>query len=129
MWHARASPHWPTVAGRVVSSGVVEETGSDDHATFGTAIIYEYTVEHTRHSAHRVAFGEGDTPDPTVPQTVAARYDIGKTVTVYYRAADPDNAVLEPGLRWRAGLIPALGFAFCAAGLVILRDLVREKKA
>ena len=121
LWHAIESPRWPTASGHVVAARIDEGPGSDSGSSFRAVIVYEYPVAQVTHSANRVAFGDHGAPDRDQAGETVARYRVGKTVTVHYRAADPANAVLEPGLRWRVGLVPALGFAFCAAGLVVLR--------
>jgi Protein of unknown function (DUF3592) len=117
------SPRWPMVGGRVVGSEVKQ-----DGKTFHPDIRYEYSVKGFPYVGDDRNFGEFDGPDRAVAQKVADRYPAGGEVQVYYRFADPQVAVLEPGFRWGqlAEFIPAVMFLGGAAIMIYLLPHMKE---
>jgi hypothetical protein len=73
---------WPTVVGKIISSG---------HDEDGTYIAYEYDVGGRRYTNDQVDFGMLDRGDRL------GHYRVGRAVAVHYRPSDPQAAVLEPG--------------------------------
>jgi hypothetical protein len=116
---ASASMRWPTVAGIITTSGVIEEAiedKSNDDKSF-IRKIYRYQVD--LRYAYQV--GKRDFVGTTanwagtaiyglreLPEKAAGHYRPGQPVTVYYDPEQPGNAVLEPdnrqGSRWRRSL-------------------------
>lgn len=100
---------WPTVAGQVLSSGIVRErqdmslsqTSNATVERWVFTIAYAFTVEGRSHTGHRFSntehvanVGSSTTP-PTALRALAAAYPAGRAVTVHYSRADPDHSVLE----------------------------------
>lgn len=92
-WHAYQSTTWPRTSGEVMRSTVEHGRGGRPHAE----VLYTYTVEGQPYQSHRVQFA-GPAQDEAAAQAMSARYAVGTTVTVFYKPAAPDEAVLMPGL-------------------------------
>jgi len=107
---AGASAQWPSVAGAITSSTVVEEKIEDDSNTEKSTIrmIYRYQVDlrYAYKVNKRDYIGTSATPGWTPiygsreqAETAAGQYKSGSPATVYYDPDRPGNAVLEPGSR------------------------------
>jgi hypothetical protein len=121
---ASASLRWPTAAGIVTTSGVIEEAiedKSNDDKSFNRK-IYRYQVD--LRYAYQVdqrdfvgtAAGWGWTAIyglREVAEKAAGQYQPGQAVTVYYDPQQPGHAVLEPDNR-RGSLAPLVAAAICA---------------
>jgi hypothetical protein len=118
---------WPSAPGRVVVSTsevrAVRSGGpeSDDTEPRNFAkIVYEYSVGGQKLRHDRVSIGE-DLGNLEVAETIA-RYPVGKTVTVYYNARKPNEAVLErdlPPAIWKAGVIVVLVLVVLIVGTIV----------
>lgn len=121
---ASASARWPTAAGIVTTSGVIEEAiedKSNDDKSF-IRKIYRYQVD--LRYAYQV--GKRDFVGTTwnwggtaiyglreAAEKAASQYREGQPVTVYYDPEQPGNAVLEPDNR-QGSLAPLILAAICA---------------
>lgn len=117
LWHANASRRWPVaegiiLSGRPYSSGKVEAEAGEEEAARGRQLIYRYEVAGRKRYSDVRVFGQ--TPDSS---TGAGQFPYGTKVRVAYCAADPDLAVLEPGITNDAYYLPGAGAAFFLFGL------------
>ncbi len=107
---AGASAQWPSVAGAITNSTVIEEQIEDDSNTEKSTIrmIYRYQLDlrYAYKVNKRDYVGTSATPGWTPiygsrepAETAAGQYKPGSPVTVYYDPDRPGNAVLEPGSR------------------------------
>jgi hypothetical protein len=122
---ASASMRWPTAAGIVTASNVIEEAiaeKSDDKSVVAPKMIHRYQVD--LRYAYQVdkrdfvgteanwgmtaIYGRRD-----VAEKAAGRYRPGQTVTVYYDPERPRTAVLEPDSR-AGSSAPLILAAICA---------------
>lgn len=122
--HAGASTSWPTVSGVVRDSGVESESG-ENGATYHARIWYEYTADGIKHSGSRVAFGDYGSSDPSHAQNIVNRYPVGMGVTVHYLSSNPDESVIETGVKSQAYFVPMGGLVFLTMGLLMAVFLPR----
>ena len=117
-----AMSQWPTVQGTILSSRVVEYTDSDGKEWRSRYVRFAYEVNDIPYSAEQQLRGAWVGED--------SRYPNGKTVIVYYDAAKPEMAVIEPmkvSLAWKSWAIIAL-FVFFAVGCMLIVRWGRKQK-
>jgi len=122
---AWASRSWPVAPGRiVVQQGGESESRWEDSSgrrqgatTWSTSVVYAFEVDGVTHYANARRFGQIAGAGKEWASEIAARYPEGATVEVRYHPADPDRAVLEPGLSWDVLWLPGIGLAFFLFGL------------
>lgn len=114
---ARASASWPTAAGEIVVSRVVESY-DDDGSTYGPDVRYRYRAAGGSHEGDVIHFGLGgiETSNRRSAERVVDRYPQGSTVTIAYDPAKPDRAVLEPGVSKRSFVLVVFGYMFFSMG-------------
>lgn len=123
---ASASLRWPTAAGRITHSDVIEEIvedkGSDDDKSRTSKFQHRYQVDlrYAYEVGKRDFIGTEVNWGGTmisglreVAEEAAAKYRPGQNVTVYYDPERPGHAVLEPASR-EGALGPLIGAAVCA---------------
>lgn len=120
-YKSRVARQWPTVKGKVLSSGVEEDTlrSSMGKASivFFPAISYEYKVNGQVLKGTRVVFGS-PTYDYITAARICERFPVEAIVDVTYNPANPPEAVLVPHSRdAMRSLIP--GIFFLVAGVLI----------
>jgi hypothetical protein len=124
LWRGAASQHWPSVEGKVLFSRVnTSETRDSDQrrdTTFSPQFVYTYEVGGAKHFNNRRRFGHIEGSGEDWAEDIAARYEIGKAVRVYYFPADPDVAVLEPGNNSEGLWLPGVGLVALLFGLATL---------
>jgi hypothetical protein len=118
LYLGNSSVRWPSVEGRILYS----------HARTGphpeTLLWYEYHVGNQRYVASNYRNGGNITPFDSVATAAAKRYPVGRTMPVYYDPANPQNALLEPGVWW--GNFVAPGFAVLLFALAWLAKRYAE---
>ena len=119
---ARAAESWPTAAGRVISSEVVEEESSDrDGGTstwYNPVVAYAYTAGGRELTGRRLRFGNYRSATRKKAEAALAPYRAGATVAVRYNPERPEECVLEtrrPGPIYLA--MALFGLLFIAFGL------------
>ena len=120
---AKDSSDWPTAKGVVLESSVDQHTSRNSaggyNITHHAEILYEFTVDGTAFSGHRVAYGDYGTSNPSHAKRIVSQYPKGKAVTVYYLHENPKVCLLEPGLKIQALFLPAIGLIFLTIGILI----------
>ena len=107
---ARASLRWPTVAGTITTSDVIEEAiedkSNDDKSFIRKIYRYQVDLRHAYQLGKRDFVGTAPNWGGTaiyglreMAEKAASRYSVGQPVTVYYDPEQPGNAVLEPESR------------------------------
>jgi Protein of unknown function (DUF3592) len=120
---ASASARWPTVAGIVTTSGVIEEqiedTSNDDKSFIRKISRYQVDLRYAYRVGKRDFVGTAGNWGWTavyglreLAEKAAGRYLQGQPVTVYYDPEQPGNAVLEPDSR-QGSLAPLIAAAIC----------------
>jgi len=116
---ARASADWPFIRGEVVGSSVERHHGSESKGggtTYHAEILYEFAVGGAVFNGNRVAYGDYGSSNPAHARRLVNRYPEGRSVVVHYMPGNPEECLLEPGLKGQAWLLPGLGLVFFAAG-------------
>lgn len=106
------SPNWPRAEGKIVYVG--RKSQSVD-----VRVVYDYFVN----GKHYRAFRHSAASSYARP---SHRYKVGGPVTVYHDPADPQNAVLDPGLQAGPVLFALFGAVSIVVGFLIGRFLYRD---
>jgi len=129
MVRAAESVNWPKAPGVILFSGIdstISESRDDDGAAvettiFSSPLVVEYVVGGRKHYSNTRRFGHlAGSSDANWAQEIAQRYPVGAKVQVSYSPADPDQAVLEPGISSEAYWLPASGLVFLLFGLLVV---------
>jgi len=121
---ASASMRWPTVAGSVTTSAVIEEAiedkSNDDKSRVRKIYRYQVDLRYAYQVGKRDFVGTMANWGGTaiyglreLAEKAAGQYRPGQPVTVYYDPDRPGNAVLEPDNR-QGSLAPLILAAICA---------------
>jgi hypothetical protein len=120
---AKASMNWPEVPGTVVSSRVDRQhsTNSDGRSstTYHAEINYRYTVAGTTYHGSRVAYGDYGSSSSSHARKIVNRYPEGKKVTVRYMPEDPEECLLESGMKAQSWFMPVFGLVFFVIGCIM----------
>jgi len=124
--HTKASLDWPHTDGTVTKSAFKKSKGSSSKGSSGGSVVwyadieYEYTVDGQPYTHYRVSFGEYGSSDQSHAKAILDRYPVGKTVTVYHKPGEPNEAVLEPeGTMQGIMLKLIVGASFLMFGAII----------
>jgi hypothetical protein len=131
-WHyalAVASTRWPRVKG-TIRRAWVERTDSE-YAYYSPRVAYEYEVGGTIHLSTAVWLTGDKSMLRGRAERIAATYQAGDPVEVWYDPAKPARATLKPGgAGWLLASIlvvsvvgPLLALAFTATGRRVLGEL------
>ena len=127
LYSAWGSQEWLTTSGKVIRSGVVRKVYFKGEGgglwIYRADISYSYRVEGIRYKSDRPVFGQETTmlgSSSRIPKKLVARWPAGMTVTVYYDAADPTDATLDPKSWWRLYPRLVIALAFTLAGISLL---------
>lgn len=63
-------------------------------------ITYRYKVGELEFVSNRVHFGHQAEDNPSYAQSYVEKYPVGEQVIVFYDPNEPENAVLEPEVKW-----------------------------
>ena len=132
---ASASARWPTVAGIITTSDVIEEAieeKDDDKSRTRRISRYQVDLRYAYQVGKRDFVGTSASWGATaiyglreVAEKAAEQYQKGQPVTVYYNPDRPGQAVLEPDNR-RGSLAPLIAAAVCAVfGGIMLTVFVK----
>jgi hypothetical protein len=78
-------------------------------------VRFLYEVDGRKYESDRVSTGSSSASVRDVPN-----YPMGARVTVYYDPADPELAVLEPGLRWESFIAAMMGLVIFGVWIVLV---------
>jgi hypothetical protein len=99
---------WPVTPGRIVASGVDtflarREPGDRYRRKMHkSSILYTYEVNGREYLGDRIRLGVVTSANvAALPRRLAAKYPVGKEVTVYYDPRNPTEAVLQPHTYWQ----------------------------
>ncbi len=128
LWRGWRSEAWPPVEARVVSSGLAEVMQiRAGPAAYRAAVRYSYKVEGRPYTGSRLAFGNAATPQrEAVEKELRTRFAPGAALQIHVDPGNPAEAVLEPGMQAKAGILTALGAVFLSLSAWQLRMLARD---
>lgn len=125
--NAKESLDWPTTQGVVQEAKVERASGGRGGIRYSPFIEYVYSVGKKQYTADKVYFGDEEpSKDKEGVEEIVRRYPKGSRVTVSYNPDLPDEAVLEPGARWRSYFFFLFGLPFLAAGLIVLLGVIKK---
>lgn len=120
--------YFPTVLGKITNSevstpivGVGRESG-DRIQTFTLDITYKYVVNGKTYSSKKRRWHEVQSSFHRYHDSIARKYPLGKSVTVFYNPKNPNIAVLEPGL----GLGALTGLFLFTSSIAFLIFFIRH---
>jgi hypothetical protein len=119
---AKAAQSWPTAAGRVVSSEVVEEESTDREGGTSTwynpVVTYAYSAGGRELTGRRLRFGNYRSSSRKKAEAALGPYPTGASPMVRYNPENPEECVLETSKPGPIYLVLALfGFLFVGFGL------------
>lgn len=129
---AKASAGWPTAQGTVMESSVDRRRSSGSSGsstTYHAEILYEFSAEGTTFNGSRVAYGDYGSSNPSHARRIVNNYPKGKSVTVYYMPGNPEECLLEPGMKVKSWFLPGFGLIFLSAGCLMVVFLPKAIKA
>lgn len=124
--NARVSESWPVTDGEILSSNVRVDSDEDGTSYFGD-VTFRYVVNDVVYTSDTVSFGQYGSSDRDLAESIVSRYPADNGVTVHYDPADPETAVLEPGVTWSSYLMLAFGAVFVCIPLVVLPLMLRRQ--
>ena len=124
--NARVSETWPTTDGEILTSNVRIDNDDDGTSYFGD-VTFRYVVDDVVYTSDSVSFGQYGSSNRGHAEEIVARYPTGNGVTVHYDPADPETAVLEPGVTWSSYFILAMGAVFTCIPLIVLPLMLRSR--
>jgi len=120
---ALRSKSWPQATGKVKVSEVGSSSGSissgGSAVRYKANIIYEYEVQGAKHIGDRVTVADHASTSGAKHHRIAQRYPLGADITVYYNPNNPDESLLEPGLRFAPFILIIIGLFASSIGLGI----------
>ena len=132
---ARPALDWPSTQGKVVASSVEHRRGTRGNGRSRTSylakVLYEFSVEGTMFNGDRIAYGEYGSSSPSDARRIVDRYPRGKSVTVYYMPDNPEECLLEPGLKSQLWFLLGFGLIFVTVGsltAVFLPRVMRKQE-
>lgn len=124
-WRSRM---WVPVEATVVDSRLVRVNQvRSTNPGFRHAVTYRYEAGGGVRVADRVAFGARVSPDHAAMEAERARrFAAGAPLIVRVAPDDPAQAVIEPGVQPKVGILAALGAVFLGISVRQLRALRRD---
>lgn len=116
---AKASANWHTIEGVVLNSEVVKEksgSGSESSVLYRADVCYTYEILNEKFVSSKISFmPKFSTTSSSSAYKKTINYPSGSKVCVYYNPTNPEEAVLEPGVKTEHILLLAItGIAFVA---------------
>jgi hypothetical protein len=127
IWRGYESRSWPVAAGTVVYGRVESSTSAatDDDGrivrttSFGPRVVYSYEVHGKKYFSNTRRLGQLAGAGEDWAEELMEKYPVGAAVKVAYSPADPELAVIEPGINSEAWWLPGAGLAFLLFGLAV----------
>jgi Protein of unknown function (DUF3592) len=92
-----AASHYPAAPGTITRSEVTHHRTSKGGTSYNALIEYRFTVDGREYTGDRLRFGMASSSLAIATAAVEA-HPAGSAATVYYNPADPQQAILDPGL-------------------------------
>jgi hypothetical protein len=130
LYRAWESTSWPVVDATIRNSAVDYTSGKDNGGgTYHAEVHYDFVVGGQAYAGNKIAFGDYGTSDPSYAKRIVNRYPKGASVKIYCQARDPDQCVLEPGVKGQTWFLPCFALVFLATGIMMAVFLPRLMKA
>lgn len=96
-----ASKSWPSVEGKITRAQIVPRevvrAKKQKVVLYDAAIAYSYTVAGHEYTSEKVRTDLQAQPHTAEAERLIELYPVGRSVTVHYNPANPDDSLLEPG--------------------------------
>ena len=128
---ARDSINWPTAEAVITRSIVEESRATSKKISYKPHVTYTYRVADREFSGNDISMHDVGYGDGNIAQEIVAKYSVNSRHSVYYNPDDPAQAVLEPGITWRAYLFlltPVVLFLLAVALFFGARHMARQSK-
>lgn len=125
---AKVSVDWPTTQGKVVASSVEYHVSDEEGVTYHAEVMYDFSVNNTTFSGNRIAYGDYGSSNPSHARRIVDRYPKGKSVTVHYMPGNPEECLLEPGIKRQSFFLPGFGLIFFTVGSLMAILLPKAMK-
>jgi hypothetical protein len=126
---ARESVDWPKAPGRILSSRVLvsKSTDSDGYSSisYSARVEYEFFVQRRKFTGTRIAYGDYGSSSRSRHEEIVERYPEGGQVEVSYRPSQPEECLLEPGVKGQTWFLPLFGLVFLIPGMAMAIFLPR----
>lgn len=124
---AYASMNWPSALGTIRQSVVKASRNSEvsvgSRTKYSADVSYRFAVNGISFDGDRVDFGSAGSngsSDRSYAEGMVIAYPRGREVRVYYAPENPDESVLEPGIKPVTLLGPLAALVFLLTGLAML---------
>lgn len=117
--NARASAAWPSVEGRITSADLDHSTDAEGGDSYSPEVVYAYVVDDLSYENEEIKFGENSYGSEREAQAILNRYPVGQVVVVFYDPAQPEKAVLEPGVSGGSYIVLGIGAVFVFVALLL----------
>ena len=128
---AKESSNWPSVKGKIITSSVKTHHSSGKNGsstTYHAHIIYKFKINGEVFNGERVAYGDYGSSDSSHAWGIVHRYPVRKKVLVHYMPGNPEECLLEPGIKAQAWFMPIFGLVFFTAGTLMAIFMPRAMK-
>jgi hypothetical protein len=119
---AKASLQWPSIQGQILESSVERHHSSGSNGsstTYHAEILYKFILNDTTFNGNRVAYGDYGSSNPSHARQIVNKYPKNKIITVYYMPDNPEECLLEPGVKMQSWFLPAFGIIFFTVGCLM----------
>lgn len=107
------SIHWPMASGTIIVSRIHVESVSDS-PSFRPEVEYRFSVMGKEYVGNRIHALTWLHTSHEATAKVLSDYPVGKVVIIRHHPSQPDDSVLEPGLRHRDIVLSVIYIALCA---------------
>lgn len=116
-----SSKRWPATEGKILTS-ILHEVGSGRGMSYKAEIVYAYQVDGREHTATKIFWGDKSfltTSESHLQERLTDDYREGQSVQIYYNPGRPEEAVLEPGAKFRMYVTFMAGILFLFAAVFL----------
>ncbi len=124
---SQASINWPTVQGEVIRSEVRGDRDRNHEDSLPWADIQvRYVVHGQSYESNQERFEEGTNMNIQTVRVLVNRYPVGQPATVYYNPDNPQEALLDPGVRGSSYTLLLISMFVFGVIPIIARAIYRD---
>ncbi|MHA1995995.1 MAG: NosD domain-containing protein [Candidatus Hodarchaeales archaeon] len=116
---AFTSTRWPSVEGTIESSYIQKHVDGEGGTSYSSQVSYSYTINGKRYQSSEVKFGIPTQLWKGRAQKTVDKYPPTRIVKVFFNPNSPDEAVLEPGVKFGSLLSSLVMLIIMIFGFVI----------
>ena len=126
---ANASRGWPKAEGKVIESTLGSgPSTSRSRGSIYPEVHYDFSVNGKSYTGKKFAYGFFGSGNSKGPTKIINRYPKGKAVTAYYMPENPEESVLEPGIKMGTCFLPCIGLPFFVFGCFAAWFMFKPRK-